>query len=189
MLLTSILLFVTTITGFTIPEGLGDGAFIISTNEAGIETITRIERSPNAIVSRTPVNSAKFVEGRQVAGTVNDITCANEPLNRTETKASVDELTFRCDLYPEFASTGPTQIFVLTGCTVAYYCNFIPTYLACSKSMVDAVLSGVTTKCGSYVSGWDRFKSSTVGAVDASIGYENYCSKGNNFCGVGTDGH
>jgi hypothetical protein len=188
MLLTSVILFAAAVTGFTIPPGLADGTYIVDMNQAGVEIFKRLEHNANTVTPRVPIDSAKFMDKRQVAGATNTITCANEPLNHVDTKDATTQLNFECDLFAEFApSTGPTQLFVIRGCTVAYFCNFKNTYAVCTSSQVNAVLAAITTKCGSYVSGWDRYQTSSTS--DAVIGYEDFCSKGNNFCGVGSDGH
>lgn len=75
--------------------------------------------------------------------------------------------------------------YSISGCVVAYFCNFGWGDRACYASDRQRGSARITQVCGWYKPGSVRYNSVSP-VISYSYGYESYCTaKGHNFCGRG----
>lgn len=186
MFLQSILLLASTIAGFTIPKDTPDGVYAVYTNEAGEEIMSLVNLSQDTVSQTThDIANNKLEIKRQIPFTTGAITCAGYQLDADDTNAAVADLVLQCNTAPEFlpsGAIGPLHFTAISGCTVAYFCNFAATTEICVASDAFGTFNLITQKCGSFAAGWDRFSGTNI---DATYGYEDFCGAGHNYCDLG----
>ncbi|PMD33693.1 hypothetical protein L207DRAFT_517738 [Hyaloscypha variabilis F] len=78
------------------------------------------------------------------------------------------------------------DFYSISGCVVAYFCNFGWGARACYASDRQRGSARITQVCGWYKPGSVRYNDITP-VISYSYGYESYCTaRGHNFCGRGT---
>ena len=172
---------------FTIPDGALDGVYSVSTYPNGTEVHTRIG---DPIVPAIKPRYMKSTFPKRQGYSFSDIACYSSdeggPLNSGDTDAANSALQAQCG---SGTNIGVDEDFYsISGCTVAYACNFDGNDDAeCYSAESVAANQAITGSCGSYYPG--SATSNENYNADLSYGYENYCtSRGGNFCGRGTSG-
>ena len=165
----SILLLATPLIAFTIPEGQADGVYQVSYVD-GNEVHQLLPTSGNNESNPPTTLSAKFRTKRQAS-----FECGGDSLDHGQTDHANSALDRQCG---SGLVVGSRDIYSISGCTVAYYCNFSD-FGVCTAQQRGLASKGITNWCGSYRSGW------TTG-TSQSYGYEDFCKwPGSHFCGRG----
>lgn len=183
---------------FHVPESITDGVYSVHTHPNGTEEHKRIGDpvSPSTTRSRSTSRIQKRFAG-DFSGApqcypgeaLSSIIDEQYPaLNPDATDAATAGIQNQCGAGADISSG--LDFYSISGCTVAYACNFLEGGLAYTKCFADASAraNGIITLgedgdsgCGSYFPG-----SILDNYYQVAYGYENYCSsRGSNFCGRG----
>ena len=188
MLLAPLLLLAASAAGFTIPDGQPDGVYSVHIDANGTEIHTLLslpDEINNASLPRSIVVNAKDVRKRQQADDF-DVVCAGYDLGPGDTDTANALLDMQCGS-GSIVKWGE-DFYAISGCTVAYFCNFSDTFIiaVCSAYERGQADLAITNACGLYRAGWTDGDEDILADINYSYGYENFCGSGSSFCSRGT---
>ena len=142
--------------GFIVPRDAADGVYssYLDANSEPVHefvapALTKDEvaelaaREPPATGSSPSRITARFYDS---------IECAGYELNHPDTQAAVTKLKNQCT--PQGAINSGRSFWSKHGGVVAYICNFGSSAWSCNPKDINADFQAITSKCGSYKSGW-----------------------------------
>ncbi|OBT65571.1 hypothetical protein VE03_05018 [Pseudogymnoascus sp. 23342-1-I1] len=178
---TTLILLATSAAAFTIPEGQPDGTYVVHTAPDGTETHTLLDAPVS--VRRTVPGKFDMAHKRTSAADVSIVQCGGYPLPNGETDDTNKAVDDHCGGGKSISAHN--DFYSLSGCTVAYFCNYNDGPQNCYASERQSTSRSITAACGWYNAGWMNIRDD---GRNVQYGYEDKCNKGWNFCGCGTDG-